>query len=118
MQNEKIARRIQQIMASAGITQKGLADYLGISQPAVSLYLRGRVPPAEVLLQIAKLGNTTVEWLLTGENAPESSALQVGEPREAYGNQVVLLKLWGKLPEALQRDLLTLMRHMTERWNP
>ena len=115
---KEIARRIQQIMDDTGITQQELADLMGISQPAVSLYLKGRMPPPAVLLQIARLGETTVEWMLTGEKGNEGNSSSVREKRPVYGNQIPLLILWKQLPENIQRDLLTLMRHMVEMFNP
>jgi transcriptional regulator with XRE-family HTH domain len=111
---KEIAQRIQQIMRDIGVTQQELADLLGISQPAISLYLKGRMPPPDVLLQIARLGGTTMEWLLTGETEHEENPLSVTEKRPVYGNRITLLILWKQLPENIQRDLLTLMRHMAE----
>jgi len=109
---KEISQRIQQIMRQMGITQQELADLLGISQPAISLYLKGRVPPAEVLLQLARLGETTVEWLLTGNKDGGENPFAVKEERPVYGNQTALLILWKQLPENIQRDLLALMRHL------
>ncbi len=89
-----------------------MADTLGISQPAISLYLKGRVPPADVLFRIASLGETTVEWLLSGDE--KKSEQLVREKTALYGNQHLLLKLWEKLPASVQRDMLMLMRHIVE----
>lgn len=111
---KKIAQRIQKIMREIGVTQQELADLLGISQPAISIYLKGRMPPPDVLLQIARLGETTVEWLLTGEKESVENPFSLKEKRPVYGNQTTLLILWKQLPENIQRDLLTLMRHMAE----
>lgn len=99
-------------MKRAGITQKGLADYLNISQPAVSLYLQGRLPPADVLFKIAKLGNTTVEWILTGETTPSQRAIQVKEERIAYGSEIVLYELWQQVPENIRQAFLSLMKQV------
>lgn len=109
---KEIAKRIQQIMGELRVTQLQLADLLGISQPAISLYLKGRMPPAEVLLQIARLSGTTVEWILTGEEKGGENPFAVKEKPAAYGNQTALLILWKQLPENIQRDLLALMRHL------
>ncbi len=116
MKNKEIAFRISQVMKQAGFTQKSLADYLGISQPAVSQYLRGRIPPADVLYQLAQLGNTTMEWILTGKKGDLSPSGRVAEKKVEYGSQTVLLKLWNQLPANLQRDFLTLLRHLIEQF--
>lgn len=109
-----VGQRIKQIMERAGITQKGLADYLNISQPAISLYLQGRVPPADVLWRIAKLGNTTVEWILTGEIAPTQKVIQIKEEKITYGPQVILHELWLQLPENLRQAFLNLLKQVVE----
>ena len=68
--NKKNAgRRIKKIrVIDLDMNQKQFAKKLGITQPMVSKYEKGEIiPPAEILLQIAKLGNTTVEKILEGE---------------------------------------------------
>ena len=111
MDSEQLAKRIREIMRKRNMTQQQLSTLLGISQPAVSLYLQGRMPPADILYQIAQLGNTSMEWLLTGQ---EQEKLQVKEKTVAYGDQYVLSKLWDRLPSPIQKDLLNLMRHLLE----
>jgi len=117
MKNKEIAFRISQIMQQAGFTQKTLADYLGISQPAVSQYLRGRIPPADILYQLAQLGQTTMEWVLTGQKGTPLLQGKVRERPATYGGQIILMKLWDQLPTNLQRDILILMRHLIETIN-
>ncbi len=107
-----VGKRLQKIMQQAQVTQKDLAELLGISQPAVSQYLQGRIPPGDVLLKIARLGNTTIEWLLTGEKNGRGAFNQIKEPPPAYGTKAVLFDLWEKLPSNIQSDLLTLIRHI------
>ncbi len=111
MENYQPAKRIREIMRRKNLTQEQLSTLLGISQPAVSLYLQGRMPPADVLYQIAQLDNTTVEWLLTGQ---EKDKPVVREKSAAYGEQHPLLKMWDRLPAAIQKDLLSLIRHLLE----
>ncbi|OGB68944.1 MAG: hypothetical protein A2Y94_02845 [Caldithrix sp. RBG_13_44_9] len=111
MESNLLAKRIREIMRKKNMTQQQLSTLLGISQPAVSLYLQGRMPPADVLYQIAQLDNTNVEWLLTGQ---EMGTPVVKEKTAVYGDQYVLLKLWDRLPSSIQKDLLNLMRHVLE----
>ena len=114
MSDSPLTKRIRELMQHKGLTQKDLADLVGISQPAISLYLQGRIPPADVLFRIAQLGNISMEWLLTGKDE-ERVLSEVRENPPVYGNQHVLLKLWNQLPQNLQRDVLTLLRHTIER---
>ena len=105
-----VAERLTQVMQRQGLTQQEFASLLGVSQPAVSQYLQGRLPPADVLLEAATIGNTTVEWILVGGE----ETMRVREPALPYGSEITLLEFWKQLPENLKRDLLALMRHLLE----
>jgi len=109
----EVGGRIKRIMKQAQMNQVDLAAYLGISQPAVSQYLQGRIAPAEVLLNIARLGNTTTEWILTG-NPATSSPSRVKETQADYQAHPLWMA-WNRLPSTIQRDLLALMRHLAEK---
>ena len=100
-------------MQTRGMNQQELASFLGVSQPAVSLYLRGRVPPADILYQIARFGKTTIEWILTGES--ESPGNQIKENKTSYGYENRLLMLWARLSPANQKILLSLMQELAEK---
>lgn len=68
--NKKNAgRRVKKIrVIDLDLNQKQFAKKLGITQPMVSKYEKGEIiPPAQILLRIAKLGKTTVEMILEGE---------------------------------------------------
>ncbi len=68
--NKKNAgRRIKKIrVIDLDLSQKQFAKKLGITQPMVSKYEKGEIiPPAQILLKIAKLGKTTVENILEGQ---------------------------------------------------
>lgn len=68
--NKKNAgRRIKKIrVIDLDMNQKRFAKKLGITQPMVSKYEKGEIiPPAQILLKIAKLGKTTMEEILEGE---------------------------------------------------
>lgn len=110
----QVSIRIKEIMKRVGITQKGLADYLSISQPAVSLYLQGRIPPADALLKIAELGGTTVEWILTGTREPSKDIIKIEEQRAVYGSDVILFELWKKLPDNVKQTVLRLLKHFAD----
>ena len=49
-------------------------------------YLKERIPPADILLKLAHLGGTTIEWILTGEKrhfyAPET--IHVADQESSY----------------------------------
>ena len=66
---QKVGRRIKKVrVIDLDMNQKQFAKKLGITQPMISKYEKGEIiPPAEILLKIAKLGKTTVEKILEGE---------------------------------------------------
>jgi len=111
MKKSTISARIKEIMHQKGLNQQQLASYLGVSQPAISLYLRGRVPPADILLRLARIGKTTMEWVLTGESGPTGT--RIAEAKSDYGNENWLRDLWIHLSPGQQKIILTLMRELT-----
>ena len=65
---KNVGRRIKKIrVIDLDMNQRRFAKKLGISQPTVGRYENGEViPPAAILLKIAKLGKTTIEMILEG----------------------------------------------------
>ncbi len=108
LDGEAVAERIRQVMSRLELTQTALADHLALTQPTISQYLGGRIPPPEVLVRLARLGGTTVDWLLTGEGELQ----RVSEPWVPYGRQARLLEAFDRLPEELQESLVQLCRKL------
>ena len=61
-----MGKRIKEIRKANGLRQWQLAQILGTTQSAVHKYERGVVPEAKRLIVLAKLGKTSLEWILTG----------------------------------------------------
>ena len=58
-------RRIKDLREDSDYTQKYVSDYLGMKQPQYSRYENGyRDIPTDVLIALAKLYNTTTEYIL------------------------------------------------------
>lgn len=53
--------------AFQGAPNKEIAKRLGISNSAVTTYMLGRIPPAEMLIEISRLTSFSIHWLITGE---------------------------------------------------
>jgi len=108
---KEVSRRIDLIRREKGLTQEELAALLQISQPAVSKYLRERVPPAEALLKIARLGQTTMEWLLTGHKSYFylKDRHVVSEAQPEYDAEWNLSRKVGALPAETRRALMVLI---------
>ena len=105
----EVTRRIESIRRQKGWTQEELARLLGISQPAISKYLRDRIPPATVLLRLARLGNTTVEWLLSGKKSYLYEPSRVREKTVSYDAEYLLAQKIAALPPRLREAVETLV---------
>jgi len=45
-----------------------MAELLGATQPAVHKYENGILPEVKRLLELARIGHTSIEWILTGRH--------------------------------------------------
>lgn len=60
--------RLAKLLAESGYTQKELAQLCGVTEAAMSRYLKGeREPRIEVIANMATALNTTVEYLISGK---------------------------------------------------
>ena len=58
-------KRIRELREDSDITQKQVADYLGMKQPQYSRYERGfRDIPTDVLIALADLYKTSTDYIL------------------------------------------------------
>ena len=73
---QAMGQRIKQIRLQAGMRQWELARLLGTTQSAVHKYEHGVVPEPRRLLELARIGNTSVEWVLTGRHWDSGSENQ------------------------------------------
>jgi transcriptional regulator with XRE-family HTH domain len=75
---DKVAmgRRIRQIRVGAGLRQWELARLLGTTQSAVHKYEHGVVPEPRRLVELARVGGTSIEWVLTGRHWENGSDAQ------------------------------------------
>jgi transcriptional regulator with XRE-family HTH domain len=60
--------RIRQIRLGATLRQWELAKLLGTTQSAVHKYEHGVVPEPRRLVELARIGGTSIEWVLTGRH--------------------------------------------------
>ncbi len=76
LDKKEMGRRIRQIRLSAGMRQWELAELLGTTQSAVHKYEHGVVPEPRRLVELARIGGTSIEWVLTGSHWENGSELQ------------------------------------------
>ncbi len=71
-----MGKRIRQIRSQAGLRQWELANFLGTTQSAVHKYEHGVVPEPRRLVELARVGKTSIEWILTGNHWENGSSRQ------------------------------------------
>lgn len=65
--------RVQLLLEEIGYTQREFATMIGVSETALSRYLKDeREPKMEVIANIATALNTTTDYLLTGKDDKQS----------------------------------------------
>ncbi len=65
---EAVGERIRAVRGKR--TQTEFAKAIGVKkQNYISRYERGRIPAPDLLVQIAKTGRVSIDWLLTGKGA-------------------------------------------------
>lgn len=65
---KEVAARIKTLRLQQGLTQVELAKAIGTQQNIISRYEVGtRVPKAENLVRLARVGETTVDFILVGD---------------------------------------------------
>jgi transcriptional regulator with XRE-family HTH domain len=101
---KKVSQRIMEIMQNRSLNQKQLADQLGITQPAVSQYLKQRIPPVRILFGISQLSGKNMEWLLTGDSEFLSKN-QVAEPPVTYDSGINLEQKASLLPKQIYHQI-------------
>jgi transcriptional regulator with XRE-family HTH domain len=67
---------VRQIRLGAGLRQWELAKMLGTTQSAVHKYEHGVVPEPRRLVALARIGGTSIEWVLTGQHWENGSREQ------------------------------------------
>jgi len=81
---KEIGARIKTLRKESGLRQWQLAEMIGATQPAIHMYERGVLPEPKRLLELARIGNTTVEWILTGRHWENGSEEMHRVPEEIY----------------------------------
>lgn len=83
------SERFDFLIKQSGMTQREVAESIGITQSAVNHYKSGRSEPKSMeLYKISKLFGKPIEWLLMGDNIKtEDTALQIWRDRAILAEQ-------------------------------
>jgi transcriptional regulator with XRE-family HTH domain len=91
LDKQAMGRRIRQIRIRRGLRQWELARLLGTTQSAIHKYEHGVIPEPRRLVEMSRIGGTSVEWILTGEHWLGGSADQ-SRPDDATLRIAALLR--------------------------
>ena len=79
-----IGQRIKSLRKSRGLRQWQMAQFLGATQPAIHKYENGILPEVKRLVELARIGSTSVEWILTGTHWENGSPEMQRMDREVF----------------------------------
>lgn len=104
-----ISSRIRIALASSSMKQREIAAALGVSEVTISKYINGvSIPKNAYLVELAKILNVSVSWLLSGQDdgsapsgvmsSPEPTASEIEWKRRALAAEKKLEALKDILP--------------------
>lgn len=68
---ETLGTRLKALRKEKKLTQQQIADFIGVSKTSVIYWEKGEtVPKHESLMSLAKVLNTSADWLLSGKSEP------------------------------------------------
>jgi SOS-response transcriptional repressor LexA/transcriptional regulator with XRE-family HTH domain len=111
--------------AFVGVSNKEIAERLGVSKSAVTNYVEGRIPSADMLAKISELTSYSIHWLITGEGSKLVSQkteadLDKGEAeRRRYAKDLLkrVLEVSGSLQPAALADSLHIEPRKLYEWH-
>lgn len=101
----EIGKRIRSLRLELGLRQWQLAEMLQTTQPAIHKYERGIIPEVNRLLRLAEIGNTTVEWILTGRHCETGSRKREKLATELFDLADRLRRITGDQKQSLDSTL-------------
>lgn len=106
-------KNIKKLRIDRGISQRQLADIVGVSQQSVNKYENHNIEPdIETLIRIADYYQTTVDYLIgrTDDSLPYSY-----DDKTLSHDEMELIESYRKLKEAQKRTLLQFLSEMTSK---
>lgn len=98
-----IAERMAEIISDRKMTQKDLASLSGVTESAISHYLKGdRIPRGATLIKIAKALNITTDYLLSQDE-------KSGSQKDFDDARVILARNASKMTKEQKMELIKLL---------
>ena len=111
-----IGSRLKDLRMENNITQKELADYLGVTPKAVSFYeLDQRVPPPEIIKKIANKFNVSIDYLF-GYSMPGDTVLTAQLSSAEIGSRIQERLTQKGISPAEMDDLTGFKKGTTAKW--
>ncbi len=96
------SKRLEELLKARGMTQKELAAKSGVTEAAMSHYIKGdRTPRSVVLSRIATALNTTSDYLMEG--IPQDYADEIGYAKRLIARNV------NQMTIAEKREILSIL---------
>lgn len=115
-----IGERIREARSRAGMTQRTLAELVGVSASAVTQWESGSTKglKPDNLFSVADALRVSPRWLAIGRNDTIAQGQQLEEPQPAYssgpGPQQQLLELWLRANDITRRKILRIAQILME----
>jgi len=104
--------RVEELLDKNGKNKKELADAAGIDPSTISKGLQNKsAPSADKAVLIAQFLNTTVEYLVTGNNSVQK------EINDLYKHQRIIQKL-DKIPEDTRTSIELMISDLSDKYSP
>ena len=91
-EQRQIGARIAAARREAGLTQRELAERLGVTTRSIQNYESGAVIPYKHLRRIETMGHKNVGWILAGDPPEDSIAATIVRLHEAMERHYALLQ--------------------------
>ena len=106
-----ICDRIAFIRKKLGLSQIKFSEQLEVKRGTYALWETGQnSAPVSVIAKIAKLGNVSIDWLVTGEEAEKDDIVMNAYNKLDASSQAVVLRLLLRLATGDEDEVLPLQR--------
>lgn len=105
----EIGSRIAVARREAGLTQRQLADKLGVTTRSIQNYESGTIVPYKHLRRIEVLAHKRIGWILAGEGTSESIAATIERLETALERHQAMLR---EHLETLRRETLVMRQRL------
>lgn len=116
--SKEFGERLRLAIKISNLTQKDLAEKVGVSKTAINNYVGGRIPDTIILYKISKFLSVNIEWLLANEN-PNSTSVDFDitekESKTEFSNEETKVKhILGELSDE-EIHFIDLLRQVDEK---